>query len=310
MIYVTTQQKKNPLHRVLQFVTAASVCLIVNTACASQQIDEPGQVEGTQQIDTSAVPDTILIPSGPFIFGSSSDEREYGYLLDEAAYGHKRTREGNWYEREADVQQITTSQFYITTTPVTNSQYFQFVKATGHPAPDVDEATWQGYRLVHPYERTRRHAWSDDSPPTGREEHPVVLVSHNDAQAYAKWLSSSTGHTWRLPSEIEWVKAARGDNGNIFPWGNTFAPDQLNSHDQGPFDTVPVGSRSVANTYGLIDAAGQVFEWIQATPDAQRAWVKGGSWDDKGCGVCRPAARHSRPIDIKHILIGFRLVKE
>ena len=49
---------------------------------------------------------------------------------------------------------------------------------------------------------------------------------------------------------------------------------------------------------------------LQTAKNAKRAWVKGGSWDDKGCGVCRPAARHSRPIELKHILIGFRLVKE
>jgi formylglycine-generating enzyme required for sulfatase activity len=48
-----------------------------------------------------------------------------------------------------------------------------------------------------------------------------------------------------------------------------------------------------------------------ATADgAERFVVKGGSWDDKGCGVCRPAARHSRPQSLKHILIGFRVVRE
>ena len=61
----------------------------------------------------------------------------------------------------------------------------------------------------------------------------------------------------------------------------------------------------------MMDAAGQVYEWTSTKADVKgRYVVKGGSWDDKGCGVCRPAARHSRPKDIKHILIGFRLVKE
>ena len=67
-----------------------------------------------------------------------------------------------------------------------------------------------------------------------------------------------------------------------------------------------------ASPYGLLDAAGQVFEWT-ATPasgGAKRFVVKGGSWDDSGCGICRPAARHSRPGALKHILIGFRLVAE
>ena len=60
----------------------------------------------------------------------------------------------------------------------------------------------------------------------------------------------------------------------------------------------------------MLDAAGQVFEWTSITAARRRFIVKGGSWDDKGCGVCRPAARHSRPADIKHILIGFRLIVE
>jgi formylglycine-generating enzyme required for sulfatase activity len=144
----------------------------------------------------------------------------------------------------------------------------------------------------------------------GRATHPVVMVSYDDAVAYAQWLSKETDSQWRLPTEHEWVKAARGTDGRIFPWGDEFDAAKLNSHDSGPFDTVPVGSRSTPGPFGLTDAAGQVFEWIISTEQARRSWVKGGSWDDKGCGVCRPSARHSRPKTIKHILIGFRLVKE
>ena len=62
--------------------------------------------------------------------------------------------------------------------------------------------------------------------------------------------------------------------------------------------------------FGLRDAAGQVFEWTRTGAGKGRHIVKGGSWDDKGCGICRPAARHSRPDTLKHILIGFRLVSE
>jgi formylglycine-generating enzyme required for sulfatase activity len=74
---------------------------------------------------------------------------------------------------------------------------------------------------------------------------------------------------------------------------------------------VPVGRiRAGASPYGLLDGAGQVFEWTATPAGPGRHIVKGGSWDDKGCGVCRPAARHGRPDNIKHILIGFRLVRE
>ena len=65
-----------------------------------------------------------------------------------------------------------------------------------------------------------------------------------------------------------------------------------------------------ASAFGVVDAAGQVWEWTATAGSCGGYIVKGGSWDDRGCGVCRPAARHSRPAALKHILIGFRLVRE
>ncbi|WP_420349164.1 formylglycine-generating enzyme family protein [Pelagibius sp.] len=255
------------------------------------------------------VPEVIAVPAGSFIAGSDRAEREAAYLLDEAAYGHRRTREGRWYEGERDRGAVTVPGFAITRTPITNRLYAAFVAASGHPAPDVDPRTWAGYGLIHPYERTRRHAWRGDRPPPGREDHPVVLVSHGDAEAFAAWLSAETGRSWRLPGVLEWEKAARGDDGRRFPWGDAWDPARLNSHDQGPFDTLPVGRFPAgASPYGLLDAAGQVFEWTASPQGEGRFLVKGGSWDDSGCGVCRPAAQHSRPRTLKHILIGFRLI--
>ena len=259
-------------------------------------------------IDPPAVVD---IPAGPFIAGSDRAEREAAYRLDEAAYGHSRTREGRWYEGERPRETLELPAFAITRTLITNRLYAAFVAATGHRAPDVDPRTWAGYGLIHPYERTRRHAWRGGRPPPGREDHPVVLVSHDDARAFAAWLSAETGWSWRLPTVLEWEKAARGDDGRRFPWGDGWDPARLNSHDRGPFDTLPVGRfPEGASPYGLLDPAGQVFEWTASPRGAGRFLVKGGSWDDSGCGVCRPAAQHSRPHALKHILIGFRLIAE
>lgn len=274
------------------------LALLLLCTCAVRAADAP-------------VPRLVAIAAGPFIAGSDAQEREYGYRLDERAYGHSRTREWGWYAAERPRGTHVLSAYAITRTPITNGQYAAFVAATGHRAPDVDETEWQGYGLIHPFERTRRFAWSEGRPPRGREAHPVVLVSHADAMAYAAWLSRRTGRHWRLPSELEWEKAARGTDGRRFPWGAKFDPTRLNSHDAGPFDTEPVGGyRDGASPFGLLDAAGQVFEWT-ATEEAEgRYLVKGGSWDDKGCGVCRPAARHGRPAYLKHILVGFRLVRD
>jgi formylglycine-generating enzyme required for sulfatase activity len=266
---------------------------------------------GAAGTDPIAVPETVAVPAGPFVVGSDQAEREAAYRLDEAAYGHNRTRELRWYESELSRRQAETGAYAITATPITNEHYAAFIVATGHPAPDVDVNTWASYGLIHPYARTRRHAWIGGRPPEGRENHPVVLVSHADAEAYAAWLSQETDSLWRLPTELEWEKATRGRHGQWFPWGTTFDPQLLNSHDSGHFDTMPVGSfpRGVS-PFGLLDAAGQVYEWTATLAGPDRYIVKGGSWDDKGCGVCRPAARHARPADLKHILIGFRLVRE
>ena len=259
--------------------------------------------------DGRGIPETVEIPAGSYIRGSNPAEREYGYRLDEKAYGHSVTRKGRWYAGEFGRESAHLPAYRIAVTPVTNAQYGAFIAATGHPAPDVDPVTWKSYGLIHPWQRTRRHAWKDGVSPAARGRHPVVLVSQPDAEAYAAWLSRRTGKNWTLPSEAQWEKAARGADGRRFPWGNNFDPTRLNSHDSGPFDTVSVGSFPAgASPYGVIDMAGQVFEWTSTAGPAGRSVVKGGSWDDKGCGVCRSAARHTRPNAIKHILIGFRLV--
>ncbi len=257
------------------------------------------------------IPDieTVPVPAGPFIAGSDRAEREAAYRLDEAAYGHSATRDQRWYESEPPRHEETLPAFEIMQNPVTNRLYAMFVRQTGHRAPDVMRATWESYGLIHPFERTRPFAWVDGQPPQGRDMHPVVLVSRADAEVFADWLGSVTGRRWSLPTEAQWEKAARGIDGRYFPWGNRFDADRLNSHDKGPFSTVPVGRYPAgASPFGVRDAAGQVFEWTATSALSGRGIVKGGSWDDKGCGICRPAGRDARPIEIKHILIGFRLV--
>ena len=258
-----------------------------------------------------AWPAVVEVPAGGFIMGSDEDEREAAYRLDEAAYRHSITRQQGWYSREIFRREVETGAFYIMQQPVNNALYAQFLAATGRPAPFVDEATWNGYDLKHPYGLVKRHMWIDGEIPDRRSRHPVVLVSHSDANAFAAWLSLETGYQWRLPTEAEWEKAARGIYGRRFPWGDEFDPERLNSNDAGPFDTtVAGGNLSGVSPFGMQDAAGQVYEWTDTPAGAGRFIVKGGSWDDKGCGICRPAARHSRPATLKHIIIGFRLVRD
>ncbi|MCH8918099.1 MAG: SUMF1/EgtB/PvdO family nonheme iron enzyme [Proteobacteria bacterium] len=106
------------------------------------------------------IPRLVHVPGGEFIAGSSPAERERAYGLDEAAYGHSVTRRDRWYENEPARATRRTGAYSITATPITNHQYAAFIAATGHGAPDMDFATWKSYGLIHPYGRTRRHAWA------------------------------------------------------------------------------------------------------------------------------------------------------
>jgi len=105
-----------------------------------------------------SIPETVTIPAGAFIAGSDRREREYAYKLDEAAYGHSRTREWKWYESEFPRQKKKLPAFQIARSLITNRHYAAFVRATGHWHPEVDRKTWKSYGLIHPYPRTRRHA--------------------------------------------------------------------------------------------------------------------------------------------------------
>ncbi len=254
----------------------------------------------------------LTIPAGPFVMGSLPDEREYGYRLDENLHNSTAARRYGWFEVETR-KVITLPAYRIDPTPVTNAAYHLFIQATQHRMPFVTPEVWRSYQLIHGYDAVQRFLWQSHQPPSGREQHPVVLVSQVDAATYCRWRGAREGRPLRLPTEAEWEKAARGTEGQYFPWGNAFLASHLNSYDKGPYDTVAVGQFPQGKSpYGVLDMAGQVFEWT-STPydnpkDPKRYTVKGGSWDDYP-GVTRVAARHGRPADIKHILIGFRCVE-
>lgn len=283
------------------------VCLIGLIGCApilSDTITNPETHD--------FVPELTFIEEGRGLIGSTLPERNYAYQLDQVAYQSPITREQHWYDYEIQQQSKAFAPFFITKTPITNAQYAAFIQETNHPAPSVDAATWASYNIHPPFSSTQKFQWRGQTPPVGREDHPVVLVSHSDAQAYARWLSQKTGANWRLPREDEWEYAARGPNDNRrYPWGNTYYPDMLNSADRGPQDTMAVGRFPLgASAFGVLDMAGQVYEWTDTPGEKGRYTLKGGAWDDFGCGICRISARHHRVSTMKHTIIGFRLVRD
>jgi len=122
----------------------------------------------------------------------------------------------------------------------------------------------------------------------GRDDRPVINVSWNDAEAYARWLSEQTGHQYRLPSESEWEFAARGNTTNAFWWDGVISTNPANCFDCGSrWDgtrTAPVGSFQ-ANAFGLHDTAGNVQEWTGDCyhPNYQNAPSDGSVWQTPGC---------------------------
>ncbi len=252
----------------------------------------------------------VEIPEGSFLMGSTPSQIEAAYRISAAGYGHEGVREAGWFDHESPQQGIYLPSFRIQKTPVTQAEYAGFVHATQHAAPFVDAKTWRSYGLAHPYHHVLPYLWGGDQPPADKGNHPVVVVSYADARAYAVWLSQHSARNYHLPSHAQWEKAMRGSDGRQYPWGDAYDARRLNNSDRGPFATTAVGAYpNGASPYGVLDGAGQVFEWTASQAGVGMQVVKGGSWDDHG-GVCRPAAFHSRPVDLKHILIGFRLVEE
>ena len=198
-------------------------------------------------------------------------------------------------EDESPQQTIYVDAFNIDINPVTCAQYKQFIDATSHRVP---------------------RNWKEGQIPPGKENHPVVWVSWHDAVAYAEWAGK------RLPTEIEWEKAARGTDGRKYPWGDTFDASKCNSSEAdlqatSPVDQFPQG----VSPCGTLDMAGNVWEWTADWYDAYRSSVyglerfgvtykvlRGGSWFDPADAV-RTTTRNSAMPDFTFSTIGFRCAK-
>jgi formylglycine-generating enzyme required for sulfatase activity len=170
-------------------------------------------------------PEMVLITAGEFLMGSDP--------------GKDKLAEDD----EQPQHTLHLPDYYLAKTPVTNARYATFVQATDHHQP------------IH---------WEGGKPPKDKENHPVVYVSWHDAVAYCEWLSKVTGKLYRLPSEAEWEKGARGGDGRIYPWGNRWDAQRCNSSG-GQFGTTLVGAYPQgASPYGLLDMAGNVWEWTRS----------------------------------------------
>ena len=286
-------------------VAALSACSTA-TGTAAGGTDYRG---GDAQLSRAADASMLVILAASYIAGSTPEERAQAYDDYRATAGHDAARKNRWFEREADRHQVTLAEFRIDQSPVTNAAYAEFVADTGTKAPFIDAATWNSQGFVQQYpEQVTRYNWTDGHPPIGREDHPVVLVTWDEADAYCRWRGSLVGAERRLPTADEYERAARGGAANVYPWGNEYDSSRLNSQVAGPLDTVAVGSYpDGASEYGMLDAAGNVFQWTSTEwphkPDGKM--VKGSAWDDYA-GVGRGASGHGRRRWVRHVIVGFR----
>ena len=171
--------------------------------------------------------DLVRVAEGPFLMGSVA------------------ARDQHAQDDELPPHRVYTPEFYIGQYPVTNLQYQAFISASQHEAPQY---------------------WDAGEVPGATENHPVVWISWEDALAFCAWLSDRTGQVFRLPTEAEWEKAARGPDGFIYPWGDEL-PDESRCNFGGKIgETTPIGLYSPQgdSPYGCADMLGNAWEWCQS----------------------------------------------
>jgi formylglycine-generating enzyme required for sulfatase activity len=279
--------------------------LAMLAACSSNAPSRP--VPSVGPLSLAKDVQMLNVVGGKYIAGSTPEERQAAYDDYLATAGQDAARAHGWFEGEEARHLATVDGFRIDLMPVTQAEYAEFVTDHKAPPPSIDEAAWAAQGFTQDYATAvARFNWQDGAPPTGREDHPVVLVTWDEASAYCAWRGSLRGEPRRLPSEAEFEKAARGDQGLAYPWGNAYEAERLNSAVKGPHDTTPVGQFiDGASPYGMLDAAGNVFQWTSSPFKEGKMTVKGSAWDDFG-GVGRGAGRHGRPTGARHVNVGFR----
>ena len=199
------------------------------------------------------------------------------------------------YPDESPEHQIDLEEFFISAKPITNAQYEKFVLSTGYKKP--------GH-------------WIGGVVPSQKKEHPVTYIDWDDANAFASWCGAS------LPSEAQWEKSARSSDGRLFPWGDAEPTNEDANFGNLIGDTTEVGiHKSGASVYGVLDLAGNVWEWTSSihreypynSNDGREdvnLWgarvVRGGNYLSAAKNI-RCADRHSIYPTARDIYIGFRV---
>lgn len=219
--------------------------------------------------------DMVLIPAGEFIMGS--DKVEKTNISGE--FGNTKP----WYLDEHPKHKVSLPAYYIEEHEVTDAQYMKFLEETTIPAPEywiksgyilsekankLNEISVERLRMLASKvfkldKDTRKMSKQELLKDINNKLHymdklPVTDVTWKQAQRYCTWAGL------RLPTEAEWEKAARGSNGQEFPWGNEWHSNMSNTgSEQWEMNVAPVESyQTDKSVYGIYDLAGNVSEWV------------------------------------------------
>ncbi|MBX3303410.1 MAG: SUMF1/EgtB/PvdO family nonheme iron enzyme [Nitrospira sp.] len=192
--------------------------------------------------------------------------------------------------------------YWIDQYAVTNEQYRAFIEVGGYEDQQYWSPEWWQWKMKENF--TEPEYWNDTK--RNKPNHPVV-VCYFEAEAYAKWAGK------RLPSEQEWEKAARGEDGRRYPWGEEFDKNLCNCEESGIGHTTPVTQYpNGVSPYGCFDMAGNVWEWCSSWYDDRygRRVLRGGSWDFDLESLCASLRDWSYAFGRNDRVVGFRLVQD
>lgn len=218
-----------------------------------------------------------------------------GYRLDYQPGDMVQIAKGTFLYGEEKQEKKIDHDYFIDRFPVTNRQYKEFLDDERDHEVPYREENW-----AEPYNWDRENR----TFPKGKEDHPVVLVSYQDAVKFCEWRSGKDGHEYRLPTDEEWERAARGSDGRVYPWGDEFDEKKCNTSESGIDTTAPVTTYpDGASPHGCFDMAGNVWEWIKGGEV-----LRGGSWINNHIGA-RCADRDGDYPEDGDYNVGFRCLR-
>jgi formylglycine-generating enzyme required for sulfatase activity/uncharacterized caspase-like protein len=263
---------------------------------------QPFANAASQPEQTNMPTQTSILPTPTLGIGSTMFSDKDGMILFYVPAGEFRMGSDSGDADEKPVHTVTLDAFWIDQTKVTNAMYAKCVnEGKCDPPSSINSSTRDSYYGNADY-----------------DNYPVIYVDWNMAKTYCEWADR------RLPTEAEWEKAARGESGRTYPWGNEAPNNNLLNYNRGYLgDTTEVGKYpDGASPYGALDMAGNVWEWVADWYDnsyygksqtlnppgpisgADRV-LRGGTWSGNDNGV-RSALRSSSDPSDRFYAIGFR----